>query len=97
MEMIYRIYHGKSYGEYEGVDGERQAGCVIRENQSDKDIIADLVSSDFLSQWNEYEIEDNICTLFIYHTINKKRGAIALVLTYEEDIEPYETLKQVQA
>jgi len=102
VEMVYGIYYGNTKDGYNGPDSERQAGCVIGENQPDLDIIANLVASDFLSQWNEYVVVDNGPSIHIHHKVNGKIGGIALVLMYEEDIEPMEcpkirTFKEIDA
>jgi len=97
VEMVFGIYWAKEFGDYRGRDGERQASCVIKENDSDQEIIAKLVNADFLNQCGEYEVQDNICNLFVYHKINGKRGGIALALVYEEDIEPWKGWTNVEA
>jgi hypothetical protein len=87
VQMIYGIYFGKIEQGYVGPDGERQAGCVITENQSDEEIIANLVASDFLSQWNQYTVIHNGPSIHIYYKLEGRVGGIALILMYEEDME----------
>jgi hypothetical protein len=64
---------------------------VIGENQSDKDIIANLVASDFLCQRDEYVIINNGLSIHIHHKTKGRISGIALVLMYEEDIEPMDS------
>ena len=87
IQMVYGIYYGQEIDGYNGPCENREAGCVISENQSDKEIIKQLIASDFLSQWGEYIVIDNGCSIHIHHKINGRQGAIALVLIYEEDFE----------
>lgn len=86
VEMIYGIYFGKEEDGYYVPEEPREAGCVIGENHSDEDIIKGLIASDFLSQWNDYIVIDNICSIHIHHKVNGIQGGIALVLSYEEDL-----------
>jgi hypothetical protein len=102
VEMVYGIYFGEKIfmdddRAFYGPVGERQAGCVIRETQPDHEIIANLVASDFLNQWHKYEVEDNSCSIHIFHKINGKRAGLALVLSYEEDLEPFHAWTRIEA
>ncbi len=91
VEQVYGIYFGKTDSNFTGPDGERQAGRIIGENESDKEIIANLVAADFLSQWNEYVVIKYGPSIHIHHKLNDKLGGIVLVLVYEEDLEPMNT------
>lgn len=86
VESVYGIYFGKEVNGYYAPVGDRQAGCVIAENQSHEEIIKHLVASDFLCQWNKYVVIDNISSIHIHHNLNGEIGGLALVLMYEEDL-----------
>ena len=81
VESIYGIYFGHSASGYVGPIGERQASCIIYENQSHQEIIDHLVASDFLDQFSTYQVIDWGPSIHIHY----KEGGIALVLAYEGD------------
>jgi len=86
IEMVYGIHFGEKVDEYFGPCEREEAECIISENQSDESLIAQMVNADFLSQWAEYMVIDNGCSIHIHHKIKGKQGGIALVLMYKEDL-----------
>ena len=80
-EMLYGIYFADTHDGFNGPKGERQAGCVISENQSDEDIIKHLINADFCNPNMQYEVLDYNISIHV----NYSSGKPHIVLLYEED------------
>ena len=87
IEMVYGIYYARYLNGWIVPCETREAGCVISDDQTDESIIKQMIAVDFLNEWGSYIVEDNKCSMHIFHKIKGHKGALALVLIYEHDLE----------
>lgn len=82
-EYLYGIYHVATDGLYDGAGLGRQAGIVIDDLYSAESIIAHLIASDFLSQYQSYAVTVNTNSIWIHY----EEGGNALILRYEGEFK----------